>query len=629
MTAYTSAVAGSVNVATNWTPNGIPTSADTVTINRMMTIPAGVTFSAAITAITGTSTSARAGFIVNGTLQLTANATVNAWNEFIFNPGSVLDGLSDYGLRFTQLSTGVNNILRFPGTINNVARITRSDNVAMVEKTSIISTATVTSQVGCLFEATYLVIDGMASVLAGGGSAGNHVRLRNVVWDNAGFIKIGGNSNRADDFIIENCDYRHNNIAAISSAYFMEISATRDSAGAVTGQKIFRGNTFKLNTETSSKYIRFYAADYFTDVGWVADGVQPQIDSLNTGITYKGVCNRAVQSSNFPVFGGLFAGTTIDDSVFVMDATDYVVTGSFHAFESRKLNRMEGVWYEEMFDQLGLDSSDIISAPTAGTVLIKNCGFIMENGGSILNSWAANTNANITVDHLTVISRYSQAQASNPYGMLLRSETGNSFTGGILTLTSNLTWLIDRTKSSDGVVAAVNFTGTAIADQIDFMDNNTYYNLVPSPPTGLFPGVVGTGKAIGDPGYGANDSYIDPMMSNWPTANRNSPALAFAASKGFSTTKQLWGALLRRNGFNETTRRQEDAHKPGYGVEELIDFYKQCVTPTNPDLQASAYDGTSRGAVQFELPDPPSIGGGTTRTIISDIAYSITNSLAR
>lgn len=627
MTAYTSALAGDVNVETNWTPNGIPTSADTVTINRMMTIPAGVTFSAAITAITGTSTSARAGFIVNGTLQLTANATVNAWNEFIFNPGSVLDGLQSFGLRFTQLSTGVNNKITVAGTEANPVFFTRSDYVSG-EPGSIISTATITSAVGAFVDAQYLIINKMTSVLWGGGASGNHFRMRNCVWDDAGFFKTGGVSNRDSDWIIENCDYRHSNISAISSAYPMELIAARDSSGTVTGQKIFRGNTFKYNTETSSKYIRFYSADYFTDIDFVADCVQLQFDSLNTGVTYKNICNRAMKSSNFPAFGGLFAGTTIDDSVFVMDSTDYVVADSFHAFESRKLNRMEGVFYEEMFNQLGLDSSDIISAPINGNVLIKGCVFIMENGGAILNSWAENTNANITFDHNTIISRYSQAQSSNPYGMVARSETGNSFVGGILTITSNITYLIDRTKSFDGVVAAVNFTGTVISDQIDLMDNNTYFNLVPSPPTGLFRGVVSTTKSIGDTGYGANDSYVDPMMLNWPTANRNSPILAFAASKGLTSTKQLWGALLRRNGFNETTRRQETSHKPGYGVAEIIDFYKHCVTPSNPLLQASAYDGTSRGAVQFELA-PEGGGGSLTSTGVTAVGVTAIGLTAR
>lgn len=624
MTAYTSAVSGNVDVATNWTPNGVPNFAngDTALINKMMTIPAGVTFDPTVT-VTGTSAGNRAGLHIYGRWHVRANATMNAFNDTVLYGGGVLDGAGSFGLRYTQLSTGVNNMIRTSGTTeSNPAFITRSDWVSG-EPSSIISTSTITSQVGAFVDVQHLVIDKMASVLMGGGAVGNHTRLRNVIWDGAGFCKIGGTSNRADDFIIENCDYRHSNIAAISSAYFMEIVATRDSAGTATGIKRFKNNTFKTNSETSTKYVRFYSADYFTEIGYVSDCVKLEFDSVNTPVTYKNICQRFATDANFSVFGGIAAGTSFTESVTLIDATDYVVTGSFHGFQSKKLTTFKNNYCEEIFLQKsGIDGSDWYATPVSGDVDFSGNIFVLENGGAIQNCWTADAACNLTQQHNTVVTRYSAARLADPYGILMRTETGKQYIGGNNQMLSNIVVVIDPSQSEDGYSCAINFKGTAAANQLDVMDYNTYFQCSPNPPVGLFDTVVTTGKVIGDEGFGANDDYIDPMMNNWPTANRNSPSQAFAASKGFANTKQLWGALLKLNGFNETTRRQEAANATAYDVEDFLAYARTCVTPSNPLLASSAHDGTSRGAVQFT----PSVDqeGGRGMTAIGLTAVGLT-----
>lgn len=603
MTAYTSAIAGDVNIATNWTPNGIPNFAngDTALINKMMTIPAGVTFDPTVT-VTGTSAGNRAGLHIYGRWHVRANATMNAFNDTVLYGGGVLDGAGSFGLRYTQLSTGVNNMIRTSGTTeSNPAFITRSDWVSG-EPSSIISTSTITSTVGAFVDVQHLIIMKMASVLMGGGAVGNHTRWRNVIWDDAGFCKIGGTSNRADDFIIEDCDYRHSNIAAISSPYFWEIVATRDSAGTATGIKRFKNVTLKHNDETSTKYVRAYASDYFTDISFVSDGVKLEFDSVNTPVTYKNICQRFVTETNFSVFGGLAAGTSFTESVTLIDATDYVVTGSFHAFQSRKLTTFKNNYCEEIFLQKsGIDGSDWYATPVSGAVDFSGNIFVLENGGSAYNCWTANAASDGTLQHNTVITRYSAARLADPYGIMMRTESAREFTGGNNQMLSNIVVVLDPSQSEDGYACIVNFKGAVSQNQLDTMDYNTYFQCSPNPPVGLFDNLNNTTKALGDPGFGANDNYIDPQFTNWPTENRNSPLLAFAASKGFANTKQLWGALLKLNGFNETTRRQESANATAYDVEDFLAYARACATPSNPLLAASAHDGTSRGAVQFTV----------------------------
>lgn len=122
MTAYTiTGATATANVATDFTPNGIPVYPDTLTIgaSKTLIIPAGYTFDAVITA-GGASTSARANITVSGTWQLKADQTINGWNNILFNAGAVLDGLSGNGLRFSSATaTNAQNKITVSGTEAN------------------------------------------------------------------------------------------------------------------------------------------------------------------------------------------------------------------------------------------------------------------------------------------------------------------------------------------------------------------------------------------------------------------------------------------------------------------------------------------------------------------------------
>lgn len=177
MTAYTiTGATATANVATDFTPNGIPVYPDTLTIgaSKTLIIPAGYTFDAVITA-GGASTSARANITVSGTWQLKADQTINGWNNILFNAGAVLDGLSGNGLRFSSATaTNAQNKITVSGTEANPVYFTRSDYTTGEPASLISATSTTTSQAG-LFDCIYLIVNKMASILYGGASiSGNH-----------------------------------------------------------------------------------------------------------------------------------------------------------------------------------------------------------------------------------------------------------------------------------------------------------------------------------------------------------------------------------------------------------------------------------------------------------------------
>ena len=99
------------------------------------------------------------------------------------------------------------------------------------------------------------------------------------------------------------------------------------------------------------------------------------------------------------------------------------------------------------------------------------------------------------------------------------------------------------------------------------------------------------------------------MFANYPNRPDKSVILAFAESKGLSTTAQVFDELLKLNGFNPATGKQESGISPAFTVADILAFARNAVTPSNPLLATSAHDGTSRGAVQFTAA-PVSSGGG-------------------
>lgn len=628
MTAYVKNASGDFDNAAHWTPNGVPDHSlgDTFTHGTFTTtIPAGKTWNMPAGSMTGTNTNNRSRIINNGTLVVNGNVTMNAWNELVFGPNSFTDFRSNAGFRYANVSSDKENSVITSGTSESGWATWGNTTYTSGQTTAAFSATTATSTQQGFLDVQYLIIKDMVSVLFGSGTGTNlmnHFRVTNCVFDDAGFFQTAQFSRLANDFIFENIDIRHSHPQDITSGFFMHLRAERNTAGTPTGIKRFKNVTAKFsNTEISTKYLRFQAADYFSDIEFTSDNVVMKFESDNTAISYKNLVARFVgvlaqESTRSGALGGMnLAQNSLKDSVYVIDATDYDISaGSFHWFTSQRLAVFEDNFFEEVFVTTGIDGSDVISPPPSGTASIKRNIMITQNGGAFVNSYQADTTCSITMEHNTCISKYSNSTLANPYGIFMRNETNKRFIGGTNVMQSNISWVIDTTGSSDGFISAINLNTTPLlADQIDTTDYNTYFNMSPTPPTGLFVAVNITGKVYGDAGFGANDNFYNPQMTSYPLTGSNSVILAFAASKGFSTTKDLWTALLRKNGFNESTRKQETAHKIDYGCAEILAFARTAVTPSNPLLATSGHDGTSRGAVQFTVA-PPSSGGGLTNS---------------
>jgi len=621
MVAYVSAAAGDVNDSTKWTPNGIPVAGDTVTATHMMTIPPLYTFNPTIT-LTGASFSNRAGFHVYGTLQLTADATANQWHEIIGYPGGVFDGLSNY--RFIQTatsSTNVPNKLTAHGTLGNQFVFTRSDYVSGEPLPLICSGASNGYSTG-LIDLKHVVIKNMASIKMGGGSAtGNHMRYENISFNDAGLFGSTAFAGLNNDFVWKNNDYRHSHVADVSGLYLIYVGCEA-GAGTLVGLREYDNFTATHNDPTSTKKIRFVKPDYLG--AWdntIIDGVAwDRVNNLAITRTQSGWAFRQSELTE----NCCFLTGEVRDSIFVMDTSHDITKGNFHLFESKLITVLEDNFIEGVIHPSATNNaSDWFTAPLSGAFVVQRNIVIDDKGGVFINNLGAvgmglaPSTANATVEHNTYLSKKSTESTGNEYGLLFRTESNGYYTDpSNVVIRSNIVGAINN-LSPDGKVSAINMASvlglgaTVPINQIDTMDYNTYWNMVVSPPTGLFKGVVTTGKTIGDVGFGANDNYYDPQYVNYPSRTDKSIILAFAVSNGLTTSDQVFEELLKLNGFNSATGKQESGITPAFTTADIIDFAKYCVTPTNALLATSAHDGTSRGAVQFSVA-PPASGGGLT-----------------
>lgn len=614
MTAYTiTGASATANVATDFTPNGIPVYPDTLTIgaNKTLVVPAGYTFDATVTT-TGSSTSARAKINNNGTCRVRANWTFSAWTEYQAGANAVLDVLVNKQILLAVIGS-TNVPYKFYGTASegNEIIFDQSDYVSGEPLPAIYPQSGSTPQAG-LLDFDYVIFRNMFSFYYGGGnSAGNHFRLKHYVLDSVGFIKTAQNSNLADDWIMEFGDIRHSHPSDIASAFIMDLQAARNTAGTPTGTKRISSTTIRFpGIERSTKYIRAFSLDYFTDISYVSDSVIVQTSSANTAVGYKNIAARTtgVENSWQPVFGGA-SGTSTEEIIHCMDASDYVVTGSVHGNEARAVSEFDKCYYEEIFSQTGFDGTDYMAAPVSGNITYTRSILIMQNGGVFVNSWKGDVSANITIEHNTYICRKSDFGSNNPYGSLMRTESGNKFIAGNNQLNSNLCVVFDTSGSSDGKIAAVNFKDSAATlDQLDSFDDNNYWGMG-TDLAAIYNGVNSSTKTLGQVGYGGGDTFLDPQLNNFPLTHK-SPLRAFAESKGGSTTKDLWIMLCRLNGFNESTRRQETSNKINFSIADVMTGLRETCRPFNSALNRN---GGTVGAVEFIA--PPVVSGNFGRAL--------------
>lgn len=624
MTTYTiTGSSATANVATDFTPNGIPVFPDTISLsgNKTLIVPDDYVFDATVT-MTGSSLSARANIIVNGgTLKPRADWTINSWNSITFNSGSILDGVSGFGLRFTAASSSnVPNQIIVNGTEIDPVIFTRSDYVSG-EPASLISTGTTTTAATGLFDVRWLVVNNMASVRYGGGSnTGNHYRVENLVLDDAGLFTSATSSHLANDWVFKKVDYRHSHISDVSGSYLIYLGS-ETSAGTPTGTKIFEGFTATHNDPTSTKLIRFYRPDYvYTWSNVVLDSVL--LDRVNNISIEKVHSNWAFRYGE-KTSNCLFLNNTVQDSIFIMDGLHNPARGNYHLFDNRAVSTLTNCFMEGLVhSSYSGDAGDWWFIPLSGTCSVTNNILIDDRGGVFVSNLGADaaglqpSSANLTDYHNTCIAKRASATAANPYGTHIRTETNGYFTGTV-DIKSNLNIVLDNV-SSDGQVAAmllvsVQGLGSIVpTDQIDTMDYNLYHNFVTAPPTNLFKNVVTTGKTYGDDGFGMHDVLsTNPQLTNYPSRSDKSVILAFADSKGLSSTAEIFTELLKLNGFNTATRRQSSSVTPAFTRQDITDFARLCVRPENSAISTAAHDGGTIGAVPYVAP-PVTLGGFTS-----------------
>lgn len=223
MTAYVVNASGNANDSTKYTPNGLPTSVDTLTIGAFtLTIPSGYTLDVGAISMGASTFAARSKIIIKagGTLKQNGTIAFTDYSEIRAEDA----GVSLWDMNgFTTTFAAAGSVVRYSLTNDALGKLKITSTVG--------GTSTITS-------AGNLDIDGLEVIgtgfrFGGGFYAGNHYRLRNALfqaigqWGNVRYI------HPANDCIIDNVEIR--GVAVPTTNVMTLFNPEKANANPVTG----------------------------------------------------------------------------------------------------------------------------------------------------------------------------------------------------------------------------------------------------------------------------------------------------------------------------------------------------------------------------------------------------------
>jgi hypothetical protein len=574
MTAYVSAAAGAYNVGTNWTPNGIPNSADTATVNHIMTIPNGYAAEIGAITINGSGSGARGGFVITGggSLKHFGAITVNNWNSVsATGTGIATWDLNGNNATYSQQSTASihNNIINTSSALFHIKSTGAESNIMA---------ASFQPSDG-LLDISNFIIEKVSMRYGGGFFSGNHYRVRNGVFYNHGFVRTAAETNAASDFIVRYCDFRL--ASSLDGGAYAANFSCLTSAGA--GLREFHHLTFQYASQAIVRTERF---SFITPSQIYVDNVAFE-NVLSPSTNWTNVFHARV---NFGELG-------------LVDLVDSYVTPNIdnpHTYGLVK--NLTQVITEAFYPGGATDGGDHLILDN-NTHVLSNCIFIDGRGGVILNALGVAVTGTYTLDHCTYVADV----ADSVYGQLVRNETGGSFAAGATTtIRNNIAYV--RSGNTNNRVYNIETAGN---DQIDYLDYNSYSGEGTTNATLYYQVTSATKGAIGSQaGWGLNDSKTENPDFVAPTRGLLSWGAQFGAVDYDDCVDYILDGL---NGYNRVAHDQTGTIT-GNDVNTLVDYVKAGFAPTNIFFKDSGSDGVTRGAVEYQAASSGS--GGMNKLFI-------------
>lgn len=663
MTAYVVNASGNANDSTKYTPNGLPTAADTLTIGAFtLTIPSGYTLDVGAITMTGTSTSARATIIITagGKLKLNGTMTLNAWNK-IHATGT---GTAEFDLNGNNLAYAGSNT----SNINWVS----NDSTCQFKIYSVIGGTSAWGGSGHL-DLNNFNISGVRFTFGGGYYPLYHYRIKNGVFHSCGILKNNGYSDPAADFIIDNVEFR-------------------GCTNPETNQSVsYDVRPSSATTPTGSKYITNFVASSEVPIGFVPAGflsvtlgavtvgnsayLEWGINEIETGdvVYYPNESGAFVINS-----AGLITATTSGTRrIWVQHTRRNVITpynivisagltpapASTMTFRWNSLDKVtvNSMYYTKFYvESTGFPGyqtwnkifscfngifGDIGTTPFRDSYMVvrANNPHTMINACrdfqfSVLdNSRQPNSYVSDGGDHFPVTNGGTHLIKNNilldSYGGVLLNALGVATRTGTYTLEHNtvvmnvvdnalLYGILARNENSgvfsSGATTTVRSNivhvsnnpsnskairvfnlETAANDQIDFLDNNCYSQVGSTAATVYYGVTYASGGAVGTQA----DRGLNDKMNVDPQfvdSSRNFFTFIGAQQAGLTDAEKVDWFLQSLNGFDQTTKAFDAAKKrSSIHIDSLLAYVRAGYAPTNTAVKNAGHDGVTIGAVEW------------------------------
>lgn len=228
------------------------------------------------------------------------------------------------------------------------------------------------------------------------------------------------------------------------------------------------------------------------------------------------------------------------------------------------------------------DPGDFIVSHENDTLRVLHNVFIDGANGSFLNQVSGSSGGFTYVYNNTYFADMSKP-FSPPYYGAIRTESGGVF-AGIVSVFNNI--FCNRSGSPRN--AAINLE-SAIADQIDSVDYNNFYNVAQK-----YYRVTITGRAEGQPNFGGFDKAVYPQFTDTSRCF-NSWQSSIGSTDGIQT-------LLKINGYNPANATQDSA--TNYLPSAILNHIKDGFTPGNLALDNTGKNNSDIGAISIINSEP-------------------------
>lgn len=683
MVAYVVNASGLANDPTKYTPNGLPTSADTLTIGAFtLTIPSGYTLEF-LTLSMGASTFAnRSKCIINagGKLKQYGDISFTNYSEI----RAELAGVSEWDMN------GFTTTFSASGTFPKY-NITNDGLGKLKIYSPLLSTSTISS-VGNL-DVNGLEVIGTGFKFGAGFYAGMHYRLRNALFTACGQVGTVNYIEPTNDFIIDNVEIRGvtTPVASVISLFSVQKATATTVTGTqyidnllVSGEIPLPFTPASCNAVTLSGLI---ANGNLNSISYtVTDALDGCIVHVPIGATMIVATNGIVTNINnttqrfwveYPLrnvivpydmkFNASFNQTACLPMVARFESMTTVDIRSIKFRKCTSLNTLTpaGTWKKIFSDAFGLPGAfgEIGATPILDSYIVtmSNNPHTMENSCiNIQNSVidinppsytgdgsddfiVTNTGTHLIKNSL-IIDKYGGARL-NALGVQSRS---GSYTLDHCTVavsprsTSRLYGFLARNEASGIYSAAATTTvknnicailnnptnsfdvriynlETAGNDQIDYLDYNTYSFVGVTPATVYFQVTSGTKGAIGSQTGWGLNDQMN-VDPQFVDSTRDFWKFIDNTQTGLTDAEKIDYFLQSQNGFDNFTRAFDPAKKrTSITIDTLLAYVRAGYVVQNPLLNNSGSDGITRGAFAYQA---LSIGSVFTAAISSKLLSS-------